>query len=214
METANRNEVISRLCEALPGRNLYDLAEAHGITVHCGDKINKGWVGQTIEKVAHVYGGNLQAPDGYDFELKSTTLLPQGETWRPKETIKVTQMSPETLIREEFETSALWKKLSRLIFVGCYHPTPRHGQVVMVGAIDITDPEIMRPIRAFWEDVRLSLSLGEFADNYNRGTSEDLIQLRPIGTSQNFSTCPITGRKFPSRAFYATKRLIQRIWGL
>lgn len=207
----NRTETLSRLEALLPGRNLYDLARDHAITVRNGTRLNKGWVGQTIERVANLQNSNLQQPDGSDFELKSTSLILRNGEWTPKETIKITQLNPRAILEESFESSALWRKLTRLVFVGLHHESAVKCTLVRVCGIDISDPDMVEPIKRFWEDVRYLVGSGEIVEYYKVGTSDDYIQLRPTGNGKQWSTCPVTGEKFPIRAFYATKRLIHRI---
>ena len=204
-----RSEVLKVLSQNLQDRNLYELAETFGVTLHKQGRVNKGWVGQTIERAAQLPINNLQARDGADFELKSTSLVHRDGAWIPKETIKITQLNPKLILEETFETSALWSKLSRWILVGCDHPSVSMCRVVFVGSFDLDAPEIVAPIRQFWEELRELVCSGDLVDYFNVGTSEDLIQLRPTGDGKQWSTCPITGEKFPARAFYATKRLIR-----
>jgi DNA mismatch repair protein MutH len=207
----SRSVVAKRLRSALPGKNLFDLATQHSVTIFKDGRLNKGWVGQTVERVAELSAGNSQKRDGADFELKTTSLVPSSSGWKPKETIRITQLSPSDLIREEFEASALWEKLSSLIFVGCYHDSPTSCRVISVSTIDLIDADLVEEIRAFWGEVKLSLCLGEFPDLPNLGSYGKYIQLRGTGDGKSWSTCPVTGRRFPSRAFYGTKKLIQRI---
>jgi DNA mismatch repair protein MutH len=207
----SRAHVLNYLSAILPGKNLYELAEIHAITVRKNGKLNKGWAGQTIERVAKLEGGNFQKRDGFDFELKSTSLKKNGDTWKPKETIKITQLTPSNIIEVEFETSALWNKLAHLILVGCHHETEDRCTVIRVDAIDINDPILVDEIKKFWEEVRYSVLSGDFVDFFNAGSSKDLVQLRPTGDGKQWSTCPTTAERFPARAFYGTKRLIEQV---
>lgn len=215
MHEGTRAAVLSLLERELPGRNLYDLAASHGITVRKDGKLNKGWAGQTVEKVARLDGGNRKHRDGVDFELKSTSLLPSPDgSWRPKETIKVTMLNPEALLMEPFEESALWDKLRRLVLVGLHHESDALCRVVRVSAFDADDPDLVRGIRGYWEEIRRILSEGEIATYDSLGTSDGWLQLRPTGTGRTVSVCPVTGEKFGSLAFYATKPLVARVLGL
>lgn len=206
-----RADSLLKLQSLLPGQNLHELAKKHEITVEVAGKKNKGWVGQTLEKVANLENSNLQKKDGEDFELKSTSLILKDGNWFPKETIKVTMLNPTRMIEETFETSALWNKLSRLILVGCYHENETLCQAITVKGIDITNPELVSPIQQFWEDIQYTLINGELSQYHDIGRSTDLIQLRPTGDGKHFSTCPMTGDKFPARAFYLTKIFISKI---
>ncbi len=206
-----RAEILLNLKESLPNKNLYDLAAQYQVPIESYGHKNKGWVGQTVEKVAGLAVNNSQAPDGQDCELKTTSLILVDGLWVPKETIKITQLNPKTLLEETFETSILWRKLSRLVFVGVYHKTATQCYPAQLGSIDLLNPELVRPIQNFWEDVQHNILSGDMVKFYNLGNSQDLIQLRPVGDGKLWSTCPITGEKFPARAFYATKILISKM---
>jgi DNA mismatch repair protein MutH len=206
-----RADVLSKLRSELPGKNLYELAATHGVTIRKEGRLNKGWVGQTVEMVAGLGIDNSKLPDGADFELKSTSFLRTAEGWNPKETIKVTQLNPKNILEEVFENSSLWSKLSRLILVGCHHESAERCSVISVSSVDITSEDLVNEIRAFWDDVRYTICSGDMPDFPYLGRSDDYIQLRPTGTGKASSICPITGRKFPAQAFYATKRLIRRM---
>jgi DNA mismatch repair protein MutH len=206
-----RIEILKNLRANLPDKNLFDLANQFNIPIESHGKKNKGWVGQTVERLAGLSLSNSQSPDGIDCELKTTTLISKDGKWTPKETIKVTQLNPKSILQETFETSILWRKLSRLVFVGVNHVSLSECYAVQLGAIDVLSPQLVEPIRNFWEDVQHNILSGDMLSFYNLGSSEELIQLRPVGDGKLWSTCPITGEKFPARAFYATKNLIEQM---
>lgn len=213
--SAFRADVLPHLQRVLPGRNLYEVAAEVGVVVRREGRLNKGWAGQTIEKVAALNAGSAQRRDGDDFELKSTTLVQDSSgQWQPRETIKITAMNPRAILEETFENSALWGKLERLVLVGTYHPTADVCEVVRVCSFDCDDPELVAGVRAYWEEVRAVILMGEIADYSSLGTSENWLQLRPTGNRFNNSTCPITGRRYQAQAFYGTKPLLRRILGL
>lgn len=207
----HKQDSLVKLQSLLSGANLYSLAETHHITVKKEGRLNKGWVGQTLEKIITLPNSNAQEKDGEDFELKSTTLVNRNGEWFPKETIKVTMLNPEHMLEETFETSALWNKLSSLILVGCHHPTPELCQVIKIKGVDVSDRELVQAVKTFWEDIQNLIVSGEFAKIHDIGRFDDWIQLRPTGDGKYFSTCPITGEKFPARSFYLTKKFISKI---
>lgn len=207
----SRSIVLSRLREVLPNRNLYQLAKELGITIRKAGHVNKGWVGQTIERAAGLEIDNSKRPDGLDFELKTTTLACRNNDYFPKETIKITQLNLSLILEEEFETSSLWSKLSRLIIVGYQKIKAYDSRVVCITEFDLTSNKLINEIRAFWEDVRYTICTGEMPDHPYLGRSNDYLQLRPTGTGRASSTCPVTGLKVPAQAFYATKKLVQRM---
>lgn len=207
----SRSEIVDRLSKSLPRRNLYDLAKQFQIPTHHQGKKNKGWVGQVVELSAGLALNNHHSPDGIDCELKTTTLIEKNGKWVPKETIKITQLNPERILHETFEESIVWKKLSRLVFVGVEHKSMTECFAVKLGVMDLNAPDLIEPIRQFWEDVQHNILSGDMLNFYNLGNSEMLIQLRPVGDGKLWSLCPITGEKFPARAFYATKVLIEKM---
>ncbi|MBM4304314.1 MAG: hypothetical protein FJ112_08305 [Deltaproteobacteria bacterium] len=206
-----REEILRRLYQRLPQTNIYQLALELGISTEVDGRKNKGWVGQTVEKAAGLALSSSQSPDGLDCELKTTSLVWRDTRWVPKETIKITQLNPEQVLTETFESSSVWKKLSRLVFVGVQHVSPTECYAVQMGAVDLLDENLIRPIRAFWEDVQNNILSGDMVHFYNLGNSDELIQLRPVGNGKLWSTCPVSDEKFPARAFYATKSLVERI---
>lgn len=204
-----RNDVLIRLRETLPGRNLFELAAMHSVPVYFAGKKNKGWVGQTIEKVAGLKVDSSSTKDGADFELKTTSLRIQNGKLLPKETLKITQLNPAAILEENFESSVFWQKLERLILVGCYSPSPSICITKQIVSVDLLDPVLIKEIQSFWEDVRHTICSGEICYLNNLGSSEGLVQLRPLGDGKQMSICPVSGERFPSRAFYATKKLIR-----
>lgn len=201
-------EVLARLNETLPGRNLFELARSYQIPIQFGSKKNKGWVGQTIEKAAGLQLTSEASPDGADFELKTTEVSVKESQWIPKETLKITQLNPQQILEEEFEESIFWRKLGRLIIVAYDCPALEIVQVRKIILVEIKNKKLVSEIKGFWEDVRHTVCSGEMKNLINLGSSESLIQLRPVGDGKQRSLCPITGETFPSRAFYATKNLL------
>lgn len=209
MEGIYRAAAFTRLQSALYQRNLFELAHEFGVPTHIGGKLNKGWVGQTLERAAGISPNALADSDGLDFELKGTTLLTHSGIFEPKETIKITQLNPQKILEETFENSIFWKKLSRLILVGYAFESADRCVAQKILKIDITEPSEVQPLRAFWEDVQHLVLNGEISQHTSLGSSAGWLQLRGLGTGKIWSTCPITGDRFPARAFYATKRLIR-----
>ena len=209
-----RFDAVGRLKQELRDENLFELANAFGVTIHREGKLNKGWVGQTIEKVGNILGGNLKRPDGVDFELKSVSLIKRGDDWFPKETMAITSFNPEAILREHFEDSALWHKLSRLIIVGCYHESKTQCWVKKVTPVDVSDPTLIQNLQDYWYHIKDTVEVGEIAEYSSKGTSSGFIQLRTKGSGKSESVCPMTGKRFKTRAFYATKEFLRYVLGL
>lgn len=207
-----RDVLVARLEAVLPGKNLLALARGEGVTVEKDGQRNKGWVGQTVERVAGLAAGSAAAPDGGDYELKTTTLVADGESWKPKETIKVTMLNPEAVLDEELEASLLWRKIARLVVVGVEHRDDGTCVAVKIRRFDTEDPELVEGVREYWRELRQTIAEGALPDVIGSvATSDGWLQLRGTGTGREDSVCPITGRRFPSQAFYATKRFVRRM---
>jgi len=203
-----REDVLSRLKQNLHDKNLVEIARELQIPIWFGEKKNKGWVGQTIEKLAGININSNPHRDGEDFELKTTELILKGGILIPKETLKITQLSPENILVQSFENSQLWQKLERLILVGYFCQDPDRVVAKKILSVTLTDTPWAKDLRQFWEDVQDLICSGEMKSAINLGSSADLIQLRPLGDGKQMSRCPVTGEFFPARAFYATKNLI------
>ncbi len=203
-----REEVLLRLNQSLCEKNLVEIASKLEVPIWYGKKKNKGWVGQTIEKVAGMTPNSSPQRDGEDFELKTTELILKRGYLAPKETLKITQLNPENVVEQKFEHSQLWQKLERLILVGYVCQGPDRVVAQKILSVTLTHTPWMKDVQQFWEDVQNLLCSGEMKSAINLGSSSDLIQLRPLGDGKQMSRCPITGEFFPSRAFYATKKFI------
>lgn len=210
-EKTSRVTALNLLRERALACDLHTLAAHFGITVRTERGLNKGWAGQTLERIADLTNSNLPSRDGSDFELKSVKMVLQGGGYVPRETVKITSLNPQKIIEETFESSVLWNKLQRLVIVGCEYSAPEKARAVFIGAFDIGRSELVNEIRAMWEDVQHLVMNGEIGQHFNLGSSSELIQIRPQGDGKQLSKCPVSGDKFPARAFYATRRLLNEI---
>lgn len=212
MQKLRRFDVIIRLKEMAKSRvDIANLAAEVGVTIVKNGKLNKGWVGQTLDRLANTQALSASQPDGIDFELKSVHFVLKNEEWVPKETLAITMFNPETILAEAFEDSALWHKLARMILVGhSYTEGHRGGALVrFVMPIDVSDPTLRNEIERYWRHIRTVVQDGKIATYSSKGTSSGFIQLRTKGSGTSKSRCPLTGTLFNTRAFYATKRFIK-----
>ncbi len=94
---------------------LTDYATKFNITIYKDGKLNKGWKGQVLEKLAGLEGDNKKAPNGLGFELKSVSFkkLKNGKI-EPKETMAITMINEQELINTPFYKSHCWDKLKSL----------------------------------------------------------------------------------------------------
>ena len=98
-----RAEAIARLTK-LAGQDLRVVAEQHGVTVWtphvapgdpvpAGAKLNKGWAGQTIERVLDLPLNSSRAPNFGSWELKIIPLKHLGDgSLAVKETMAITML--------------------------------------------------------------------------------------------------------------------------
>jgi DNA mismatch repair protein MutH len=213
--------VVQRLKRIIGQQNIADLAATHNVTIQRDGRVNKGWVGQTIDRIAKTAALSAQAPDGEDFELKSVKVAwnEQYKQWEPKETMAITMMNPKKILLENFEDSALWHKLSRMILMGHSYDLSSSLKVTVryqPRPIDISDPELVTNIKLYWEQIKTTVSEGKISLYSSKGTSKGFIQLRTKGSGgeKGKIACPISGIMFNSRAFYATKPFLNYVLGV
>lgn len=215
MTTDLRFSVVNWLKQTFKDRDVAELAREHGVTIIHNGKVNKGWVGQTLDRAAHTAHLNASRPDGPDFELKSVHVIFRGSEWVPKETVAITMFNPVTILRETFEDSALWHKLERLILVGHAYPDGRRDAAFIksIKPFDVSDPTLREKVEEYWHLIRSTVQEGRISTYSSKGTSKGYIQLRTKGSGKSKSLCPITGQSFNTRAFYATKPFIRYVFG-
>lgn len=210
-----RYDVINRLKELILNKDVAPFAAEHGITIIKDGKINKGWVGQTLDRVTKTKFPGAQSPDGPDFELKSVHVVLKDGEWVPKETIAITMFNPDSILTESFEDSALWHKIERLILVGHSYPEGKRdsAHIRFVAPVNVADPAFRSKIEGYWTMIRETVRSGNIASYSSKGTSTEFVQLRTKGSGTSERKCPITGILFKSRAFYATKVFIRYVRG-
>lgn len=185
------------------GLDLYDFAVQHGITVFKGEKINKGWKGQVLEILAGLENNSRKAPNGLGFELKSVSFKAKGNGYTPKETMAITMINPEELLRDSFYESHCWAKLKTLVFCAVeWNGTfAKSAKLLEVTSLDFFEGhDIIKEIEADYEFIRNKLSTQGFAAL--TGKDGKWIQARTKGP----------GHGSTSRAFYARTQLVAEIF--
>lgn len=202
-----RFEIVETIRSNIRKFDLRNLANMYGIK----NLNDKGWVGKTLEKFVGLSNSTISGPDGPDFELKSVKVIDKSGDWHPDQTMAITMFHPGKILNElSFESSTLWSKLHRLIIVGY----DSDNVIRFVRPIDVSDQQLKCHIRHEWNYIHHQVSSGNIATYSSKGTSNDFIQLRTKGSGKSQSTCPKTGEKFNTRAFYATKRFLRYVWGV
>jgi DNA mismatch repair protein MutH len=187
------------------GDDLAKWALKFGITSFTEGKQNKGWKGQTLERLAGLAGGNEQAPNGLGFELKSTAFHRRNNCWVPKGTMAITMINPTTLVETPFYKSHCWEKLKSILFCAVswsgHHNS--ESKLISVQSFDfIEDSQLLKEIEEDYEFIRAKL----FAKGFSALTGKDgkWIQARTKGA----------GHGSTSRAFYARRVLLTEIFQL
>lgn len=202
-----RFEVVEKIRSEIRKHDLIELAKDYG-TLNLKDK---GWIGKTLERFVGLDSSSQPQPDGPDYELKTVKVFNKNGDWQPDQTMAITMLHPSKILQEpRFEVSALWQKIRRLIIVGYSSDLI----VRFVRPIDVSDQQLEQRIRYEWEVIRDVVAAGQLYNYSSKGTSSNFIQLRTKGAQGSCSTCPRTGKKFNTRAFYATRRFLRYVWGI
>ena len=168
---------------ALVGVELAELADRMELPVPVGAAHTKGWSGQIIEREL---GVESQGPDGGpDFaelgiELKTVPVGPDGV---PRESTAVCQIDPVEIAGESWETSAVRRKLARVLFVALEVPAAARS----VGDRRVSRVVLWSPSAADEGVLRADFELF-VRDYFRRGRTEEItghlgrvLQVRPKG---------------------------------
>ncbi|MHB8261528.1 MAG: MutH/Sau3AI family endonuclease [Bacteroidia bacterium] len=184
------------------GIDLSEQAKLFGITTYIGGKQNKGWKGLTLERLAGLTNNNQRAPNGLDFELKSTAFYQVKGIWTPKETFAITMINPTNLTATPFFKSHCWAKLKSLIYcaVSWNGKHNEKSELLKVQSFDfLVSNTLIKEIETDYEFIRNKLVTKGFSAL--TGKDGKWIQARTKGA----------GHGSTSRAFYARKELIKEI---
>jgi len=187
------------------GQDLRKLALEQGITTFETGRQNKGWKGQVLEKLAGLDNNSKKAPNGLTYELKSVSFHTKKEMLVPKETMAITMINPEELKADEFFKSHCWAKLKSLVFCAIMwngHDAQAAELIKVVSLDFLEDDELILEIKADYDLIRNKLITQGFAAL--TGKDGKWIQARTKGP----------GHGSVSRAFYAKKELVKRIFEL
>lgn len=210
MKIVTRMAAINNLKRHL-GKDLAMFAPEFGIYPFKDEKQNKGWKGLVLERLAGLENNVSKAPNGLSYELKSVAFRRSGDILVPKETMAITMINPEELVRHAFFESHVWSKLKSIVFcaVEWSSQNDKSSKLLSVTSLDFAeDDELIQEIKADYDFIRAKL----ISEGFGALTGKDgkWIQARTKGTG---GINPNTGERRPiTRAFYARKSLVKRIF--
>ncbi len=199
-----RTEALQRI-RTLTGENLRPLADELGVTVWKKGKLNKGWVGHTIERFLGLPLNSSRSPNFGSWELKVASLRynRKGQLGI-KETMWITMIDPVEVLAKEFEESHLFIKLQRLVVVSRIFESKEEIRSLLhqVASFDLDNPAIFAQVKEDYELIRETIRTRGF--DALTGRMGVLVQPRTKGR----------GYGSTSRAFYARKAFVARIIGI
>jgi len=189
----NKEEAKSKIAEIL-GHDLIALARHYNVTVFKNGKKNKGWVGHIIEAHLGLPINSLQSPDFIDWELKSVSLkLNNTGNIQVKETMAITMINPEHVLRTPFESSHLFAKMNNMLIVTrvWHNVEETASELHSIHDFNLQDKSTYEQVKADYELVQQTLKSEGFTAL--TGKMGKYIQPRTKGA----------GHGSISRAFYA-----------
>ncbi len=175
------------------------------MTVWKGDKLNKGWVGHTIERFLGLPLNSSRSPNFGSWELKVVSLRynRKGELGI-KETMWITMIDPIEVLAKEFEDSHLLNKLQKLVVVSRIFDSRQETRSLLyqVASFDIGNSAIFTQVKADYDLIRETIRTKGF--QALTGRMGVLVQPRTKGP----------GHGSTSRAFYARKAFVAHILGV
>lgn len=185
------------------GIELSSIAKINGVTIgnkECG--YNKGWKGQALEKLLGLEINSSRSPNGLGFELKSVAFIKKDEEWKPKETMAITMINSDEVIKNTFLQSHCWNKLKSTIF--CAVSWDGHfaatSKLIGVSSLDFVDDEnLFKSLELDYIEVQRILKIKGLSGL--SGKMGKLIQPRTKGK----------GHGSVGRAFYARKGFIDKV---
>ena len=199
-----RMEALDRI-NRLVGHDLRPLADELGVTVWKGDKLNKGWVGHTIERYLGLPLNSSRAPNFGSWELKVASLqYRKNGQLRVKETMWITMIDPVEVAAKEFEESHLFGKLRKMLVVARIFESQQElrSEIHIISSFDLDNPGTYSQVKADYDLVRNTISQKGFGAL--TGSMGVLVQPRTKGP----------GHGSTSRAFYARTRFVAHILGI
>lgn len=202
MKIVTRANAIINLKQYI-GQDLMNLSELNKVTTFETGKQNKGWKGLILEKLAGLDTNISKAPNGLSYELKSVSFYKVKNELVPKETMAITMINPNELKEHDFFHSHCWAKLKSIVFcaVMWHGKNAKKAELLEVTSLDFEETDdLILEIKNDYDFIRNKLITEGFSSL--TGRDGKWIQARTKGA----------GHGSTSRAFYARKNLVSRIF--
>ncbi len=167
--------------------------------------MNKGWAGLTLEKALGIGNDRRQASNGDFWELKLVPLRKNKQgNWRVKESMAITMIQPEDVVRTPFAQSHLCDKMKKMIICGRARKDERESSSVLlyVNSFDLLDSRFWETIKRDYEWVQQVIREKGFDEL--TGKMGKIIQPRTKGKGHGSHT----------RAFYARPSFVEIVFGI
>jgi len=214
-------DALVRRAHAAAGRSVGELAKAHGYRVPTRLGQHKGFIGQLLEVVLGADAGSESRPDftGLGIELKT---LPIRDTGVPTQSTFVCKATIDGTDSFEFKDTALWHKLSCVLFF----PVQGEAAIPLI-ARRFGTPFLWRPegaeaarLEADWRALTGRIRAGELEQI--TGHDGEVLQLRPKAMNASERSLGIGAEGWlvpmPPRGWYLrpqfTRELIARAFDL
>ena len=204
MKHVTRFEATKEL-QKLIGKDLRQLAEKHGVTVFKNGKLNKGWAGLALERVLGIGNNAIQASNGDFWELKVVPLIKRKDgKWKVKETMAITMINADDVLKKPFERSHLFDKMKKMIICGRERVDNNESSsnLLYVNSFDLLTTSFWSQIKKDYELVLNTIKNKGF--NHLTGRLGTFIQPRTKGAGHGSKT----------RAFYARINFVEMILGI
>ena len=199
-----RVEAIQRI-QPLMGKDLRVLADELAITVWKDGKLNKGWVGHTMERYFGLPINSSRSPNFGSWELKVVSMRYRRDgKLVPKETMWITMIDPVEVAAKEFEDSHLFTKIRKLLVVARVFESTKEERTLLHGAaeFDLDNSDTYNQVKSDYDLIRSTIRTTGF-DSLT-GKMGALVQPRTKGAGHGSKT----------RAFYARTKFLAHILGI
>ena len=205
MRDITRFEATQKL-QKLIGQDLRKLTDEFDVTVFKNGKFNKGWAGLTLERALGIGNNAVQASNGDFWELKLVPLVKQKDgTWKVKETMAITMINPEDVVKTPFRESHLFNKMRKMIICGRERVDNEEStsNLLYVNSFDLLSTNFWQQIKEDYEVAQAAIREGGLEALSSK--MGKFIQPRTKGQG---------GLSKKTRAFYARTSFIEVIFGM